>query len=92
MQLKEYAYLIQCHATDLPETFDRFVLQDYLIHFVNGLDPNFGSDLPNWPPYNTTAQLLLTIPDGNGQITLTPDTFREDAISLVSQVQEEFPM
>lgn len=57
-------------------------LTDYLIHFVNHLDPN-GSGLLSWPKYDTTTGSvpLLTFLDGLIPRVITQDTFRQEAIA-----------
>jgi hypothetical protein len=69
-------------------------MQDYLIHFVNGLDPNAGSTLPKWPQYTLDTKELLMFSDDiwSAHISLTTDNFRESAIDLVGQMSLEMPL
>lgn len=64
---------------------------DYLINFVNHLDPN-GKTLPSWPQYSASAPQLLTFEDGILPLTITQDTFRADAIKFVTELSQEFPL
>ncbi|TDL19967.1 carotenoid ester lipase precursor [Rickenella mellea] len=77
------------HASDLPQFFVAGELQDYLIHFVTGLDPNHGSALPHWPQYSLNNTALLTLWDTAPKVNVTQDTFRAAGIdaltALVSQ-------
>jgi len=91
-RLKAVPLLGTFHASDLLQTFGAGELQDYLIHFVNDLNPNTGSDLPNWPQYSTSSKQLLTLLDGLIPIITSTDNFREDAINLLTQLSQEFPL
>jgi acetylcholinesterase len=73
-------------------------LQDYLINFVNFLDPNKAVDpalqdsrIINWPQYNDQSKTLLTILDGAVPLNLTADTFRQDAIAFMTEISLEMP-
>ncbi|KAF8576632.1 alpha/beta-hydrolase [Ramaria rubella] len=91
-KLKSVPYIGSCHATNLPDLFGQCDLQDYLIHFVNGLDPNFGSTLAPWPEYNTNKRQLMTFTDDNSSPFLTSYMFRVEEIALVNKVSEMYPM
>jgi len=91
-RLKAVPILGTFHASDLLQTFGAGELQDYLIHFVNNLNPNSGSILPNWPQYSTTSKELLTLLDGLIPIVITSDTFRQNAINLLTQLSLASPL
>lgn len=74
---------MQYHGADLDQTiFAHAELQDYLINFINTLDPNIAATdsdsdsdsrstsekvkLPYWPRYNTKTREILEIADVNG--------------------------
>lgn len=76
-------YPMQYHGADLDQTiFAHAELQDYLINFINTLDPNIAATdsdsdsdsrstsekvkLPYWPRYNTKTREILEIADVNG--------------------------
>lgn len=73
-------------------TYSGGELQDYLIHFVNSLEPN-GGDVAQWPKYTPSSPNLLTFKDDlAGRPTLTKDTFRSKAIELLTQLLLENPV
>lgn len=82
---------LQQHATDLFEVYGSGALQDYIIQFIAGLDPNFNSTLPSWPQYDPVQKSLLTMVDATPNITITSDTFREEAMALLSNLSLRFP-
>ncbi|KAF4576968.1 hypothetical protein EYR36_004952 [Pleurotus pulmonarius] len=92
VQLKWLPFLGSFHLSDLMYTYSGGELQDYLIHFVNSLDPN-GGDAPQWPKYTPSSPNLLTLKDDlAGRPTLTKDTFRSKAIELLTQLLLKNPV
>lgn len=66
-------------------------LAEYLINFVNHLDPN-GKGLTSWPKYSESNPLLLTFLDGAVPITLTNDTFRKEGMELITNLMLVTPL
>jgi carboxylesterase type B len=68
-------------------------LTDYLINFVTNLDPN-GPTVPAWPGYTTEAPNLMTFSDliGQPKTQVTQDTFREEAMKVLTDVSLQFPI
>ena len=66
-------------------------MTDYLINFVNNLDPN-GPELPAWPQYNTVNRPLLTFQDGAVPLAITEDTYRWDGMSLLTDLTLANPL
>ena len=66
-------------------------MADYLINFVNHLDPN-GNTVPSWPKYTTSSPNLLTFLDGLIPITITHDDYRVDAMNLITELSLQFPL
>ncbi|KAJ7710612.1 carotenoid ester lipase precursor [Mycena rosella] len=66
-------------------------LTDYLINFVTNLDPN-GVTVTNWPGYTTEAPNLMTLNDGLVPLSVTQDTFRAEAIRVLTNISLEFPI
>lgn len=69
-------------------------LTDYLVNFVNHLDPNgngTGSQA-QWPRYTTSNPLLMTFLDGTIPQEITQDTFRKDAIGNVTKIFLKYPL
>lgn len=65
-------------------------MTDYLVNFVNNLDPNSASIFA-WPQYDTTSAQLLTFLDGTIPLNITMDTYRESAIAFIQKMDVEFP-
>ena len=66
-------------------------MTDYLINFVNHLDPN-GPNTTTWPKYTPFSPQLLTLVNGTALFTVTNDTFREEAIAFVSNLSLKYPL
>lgn len=90
------------HATDLLQYFyntgndTNVQALDYLINFVNNLDPNKGANpsgqLIYWPKYDTTDWTMLQFDDvsPNG-LNLNDDLYRREAINALVQVRPLSP-
>jgi len=90
-RMKNTQILGSFHGSDLLQTIDGHAeLQDYLINFVNHLDPNVGSNpnktLINWPRYNPFSKSLLMMSDSSPALSITKDDYREKAIGLITAV------
>lgn len=66
-------------------------MTDYLINFVNHLDPN-GPNTVNWPKYTPSSPQLLTLVDGSTPFTITTDTYREEPMAFVSNLSLKYPL
>ncbi len=68
-------------------------MEDYLINFVNKLDPNGEGRGINWPKYTTSSPNLVTFNDNLlFPVTITQDTFRTEAISFLTEVTLANPL
>jgi hypothetical protein len=65
-------------------------MQDYLIHFVTGLDPNFGSTLLNWPKYDIRKRELLVVT--NTTVEVGTDDYRMEAMAAMVDISLRFPL
>ena len=83
--------VIQFHGSDLLNVFFNGELTDYLIRFTNHLDPN-GGGLHHWPQYDTKTRSVLTFWDGLIPITITEDTYRQDAINVLTNLSLAYPL
>ncbi|KAI0326234.1 carotenoid ester lipase precursor [Cubamyces sp. BRFM 1775] len=90
-RLKALPGLGSAHATDILNIYGGGELADYLINFVNHLNPN-GITVPSWPKYTTSSPNLLTFLDGLIPIEITNDDYRVDAINLITELSLEFPL
>lgn len=66
-------------------------LTDYLINFVNHLDPDGPTVLP-WPKYDTHSAKLLTLVDGATPQEITRDTFRKAGIAFAAELGFSYPI
>ena len=66
-------------------------MADYLINFINNLDPN-GSGLLSWPKYTTSSPKLLTFVDGLIPLEITEDTFRQEGMNFLTQLSLAAPL
>lgn len=84
--------LMQFHGSDLLSFYGAQDARDYLINFINNLDPN-GQDLLFWPQYSAASPQLLTMLDGGStSLNLTEDTYRMDGINLLTNLSLQFPL
>ena len=82
---------VQFHGSDLLNIFFDGELMDYLIRFTNHLDPN-GVGLHYWPQYDTKTRSVLTFWDGLIPITITEDTYRQDAMNVLTNLSLAHPL
>lgn len=67
-------------------------MEDYLIYFVNSLNPN-GPTVPEWPQYSASNPQLMTFVDGIlTTLEITQDNYREDAISYLTELSFLYPI
>ncbi|KAJ8454773.1 hypothetical protein ONZ45_g19172 [Pleurotus djamor] len=84
-RFKATPFLGSFHASDIPNVYLGGELGDYLINFVNNLDPNGEGKGIHWPKYTTQSRSLVTFNDDIFfPVTLTQDTFRWDAINYLT--------
>jgi len=80
----------QAHTFDLLDIYGPGDMTDYLVNFVNNLDPNNGTGL-FWPQYNTASVQMLAFLDGSPSLEIVQDTHREAAISLMETLGQRYP-
>ncbi|EIW52423.1 carotenoid ester lipase precursor [Trametes versicolor FP-101664 SS1] len=90
-RLKGLPALGSAHATDILNIYGGGDMADYLINFVNNLDPN-GKTVLSWPQYSTSAPKLLTFQDGLIPLAITQDNFRVDAMNFMTELSLKFPL
>jgi len=100
-RLKDTSILGAFHGSDLIQTIlGHAELQDYLINFVNNLNPNIGVEkgteksehLIHWPQFDTKLKQLLQILDGPVPLNITVDNFREEPIQFLIDFEVEHPL
>ncbi|KAH9850188.1 carotenoid ester lipase precursor [Lenzites betulinus] len=90
-RLKAIPVLGSAHATDILNVYAGGEMADYLINFVNHLDPN-GKTVLSWPQYTPAAPKLLTFLDGLTPLEITNDDYRVDAMNVVTELSLKFPI
>ncbi len=70
-------------------------MADYLVNFVNKLDPN-GKTGISWPQYTTKSPQLLEFYDlvisGLNGLKITNDDYRVDAMNFITQLSLQYPL
>ncbi|KZV67209.1 carotenoid ester lipase precursor [Peniophora sp. CONT] len=84
-KMKSTAVLGAFHSTDIQDVYGPGELTDALVNFATNLDPN-GPTLIDWPAYTTESPTLFTLLDGNVTQELTNDTYRAEAMEVLTQV------
>ncbi|KAK7688643.1 hypothetical protein QCA50_008181 [Cerrena zonata] len=90
-RLKALPALGSAHATDILNIYGGGDMADFLIHFVNYLDPN-GASGSTWPKYTTSSPQLMTFVDGATPRKITTDNFRADAMAFVQELALDNPI
>ena len=81
----------QTHASEIADMYQGGDLGDIFIRFANTLDPNGAANISqNWPKYDNGNQTLLDF-YGNTSLGLTNDTYREDAIEFLINLNYNMP-
>ncbi|KAF4574341.1 Carboxylic ester hydrolase [Pleurotus pulmonarius] len=92
-RLKGIPLLGSFHFSDILNVYFGGEMEDYLINFVNKLDPNGEGRGINWPKYTTSSPNLVTFNDNLlFPVTISQDTFRTEAISFLTEVTLANPL
>lgn len=68
-------------------------LTDYLINFVNHMDPNVGRVVPAWPEYDLGARQLLHLLDAPWhRLGYETDTYRKEAMEFLTKMYHRYPL
>ncbi|CDO68162.1 hypothetical protein BN946_scf184938.g14 [Trametes cinnabarina] len=79
------------HSTDLQNVYGGGDMADFLIRFVNTLDPNGGPEI-HWPAYTPESPQLLAFVDGEKPLTIISDTFRKEAMEYLTFLGLVYPV
>ncbi|KAI0637477.1 carotenoid ester lipase precursor [Trametes polyzona] len=90
-RLKGLPTLGSAHGTDILNVYSGGDLADYLINFVNHLNPN-GKTVLSWPQYSTSSRQQLTFLDGVVPLTITVDDYRTDAMQFITDLSSKYPL
>ncbi|KAJ8521688.1 hypothetical protein ONZ45_g1643 [Pleurotus djamor] len=90
-RFKSTPFLGSFHGSDLADVYLEGELAEYIINFVNHLDPNGrpGSNhlnRTNWPKYTQGSPNLLTFSDDLFSPRITQDTFRRLPMDFLTRV------
>ena len=66
-------------------------MTDFLIRFVNTLDPNGGPEI-HWPAYTADLPNLLAFVEGDTPLKVIPDTFRQEAMEFLTMLSLTQPL
>jgi carboxylesterase type B len=77
---------MQYHTSDTADFDGDGEMEDYVINFINHLNPNGAGGHPNWPQYKPSSPNLLTLNDGAVPINITQDTFRQKPMEVVTEI------
>ncbi|KAI0075535.1 alpha/beta-hydrolase [Panus rudis PR-1116 ss-1] len=93
-RLKTLPVLGSTHASDIQNIFGGGDLTDFLVNFVNHLDPNGNGATKylSWPKFDTNSLNLMTLLDGSVPQKITKDTYRKDGMDLLMKVTLEHPL
>jgi len=78
------------HVTDLMNVYGGMELTNYLVRFVNNLDPN-GLGNTIWPQYTASNPQLFTFLDGTVPNLYTSDTYRQSQMTLLNSLSLSHP-
>lgn len=67
-------------------------MTDYLINFVNDLDPNGAGGHLFWPQYTTASPNMMTFLDGLIPLAITQDTYRAAPMAFLTQALYDMPV
>ncbi|KAI0686608.1 carotenoid ester lipase precursor [Earliella scabrosa] len=90
-RLKGLPFLGAAHGSDMLNVFGGGDMADYLIYFVNNLDPNGETGIA-WPKYTTSEREQLTFQDGLVPLAITKDDYRVDAMEHIIKLSIENPL
>ncbi|KAF9018964.1 carotenoid ester lipase precursor [Hymenopellis radicata] len=90
-RLKSVPVLGSFHASDILNIYFGGDMVDYLIRFVNDLNPNGNTGI-TWPKWTAASPAMLSFNDGLIPLSLTTDTFRQEAIDGLNEILLENPI
>ncbi|KAH9855287.1 carotenoid ester lipase precursor [Lenzites betulinus] len=73
------------HGTELAIIFGGQDMTDFLVRFVNTLDPNGGPEI-HWPAYTQKSPQLLAFVEEEPRLKLISDTFRQQPMDFLTQL------
>ena len=90
-RLKVVPILGSFHGSDLLNVYFDHEMTDYLINFVNNLDPNGATGIA-WPQYSVASPKLMTFLDGLTPLKITTDDYRVAAIEEMTTLSLKYPI
>ncbi|TFY81776.1 hypothetical protein EWM64_g2235 [Hericium alpestre] len=91
---KSIPFIGATHATDILNAFGTGELRDYIIRFVNNLDPNGNRGLGiRWPQYDLSKPQSLEFQDSTFfPMVIKPDDHRKDALDFMANISILHPL
>ncbi|TFY75253.1 hypothetical protein EWM64_g8758 [Hericium alpestre] len=91
-RMKDLAFMGSAHATDILNAFGDGELRDYIIRFVNTLDPN-GGRAHAWPKYDLQNPQAVVFQDSViWPVISVQDDYRKDAMAFVANLSLLHPL
>ncbi|KAF7974295.1 hypothetical protein HWV62_12440 [Athelia sp. TMB] len=93
-RFKTLPYFGSLHSSDNTAMYDLDDdMTNYLIYFVNNLNPNGGSAL-NWPQYTTSSPNMMTFLNSSSSapLNITQDNFRQEGITYLQELTGLYPL
>lgn len=90
-RLKALLILGSVHASDILDVYGGGEMGDYLIHFVNNLNPNSAA-LLQWPQYTLQSRQIMTFLDGLIPLAISADTYRQAAMNALTNLTLASPV
>ncbi|KAI0043736.1 carotenoid ester lipase precursor [Auriscalpium vulgare] len=85
-RLKDTPWIGAAHATDLLNSFGDGELKDYIVRFVNNLDPH-GNGTMYWPMYDPAwPRALMFQDDPDVPVSVGDDDYRREALEAVGNL------
>jgi acetylcholinesterase len=91
-RLKGVPILGSFHASDILNVYGDGDMTDYLINFVNNLDPNADETGIEWPKYTVEEPNLLVFQDGLTPLETALDDYRVEPIEFLVGLTLENPI
>ena len=66
-------------------------MTDFLVRFVNTLDPNGGPQI-DWPQFTVDSPKMLAFVEGSTPLQVIEDTFRKEAIAFLTNLSLAQPL
>lgn len=90
-RFKAFPIVGAAHTTDLLNVWSGGDMTDFLVNFVNKLDPNGPGGHLQWPAYTKDSPNMMTFLDGLFPEVITKDTYREEPMAYMTRLSLAHP-